>query len=198
MVQISRVYTRSGDRGQTSLADGSRIDKDNPRIRTYGEIDELNSVLGLVRVELGREPHREDHTSFVDILDRQLERIQQELFNLGAELASPKITAKGNQHLLGEDHVSALERDMDALNETLAPLESFVLPGGGPVGAAAHLARTVCRRAERDLVWLAREETIRPEALGYLNRLSDYLFVLARSVAHELGYTETLWDPERA
>jgi cob(I)alamin adenosyltransferase len=197
MVHISRVYTRSGDGGQTSLADGSRVDKDSPRIRAYGEIDELGSVLALVRVEIDREPRREGHTPFLDAVDNQLERIQQELFNLGAELASPDAPTKNNPHLLGEQHTSALERDMDALNEPLEPLRSFVLPGGGPVGAACHLARTVCRRAERDLVLLAREDTIRPEAQRYLNRLSDYLFVAARAVAHELGYTEVLWDPDR-
>jgi cob(I)alamin adenosyltransferase len=197
MVHISRVYTRSGDTGQTSLADGSRVDKDSLRIRAYGGVDELNSVLGLVRVELHREPRRQGHTAFLDALDTQIERIQQELFNLGAELASPEVTEKGSEHLLTEQHVSALESDMDALNEKLDPLTSFVLPGGGPAGATAHLARTVCRRAERDLVTLAREEKIRAEARRYLNRLSDYLFVVARAVAHELGYTETLWDPKR-
>jgi cob(I)alamin adenosyltransferase len=198
MVYISRVYTRSGDGGQTSLADGSRVDKDSPRIRAYGDLDELSSVLALVRAELQREPARPEHAPFLDTLDRQLERIQQELFNLGAELASPEVTPEGSQHLLGETHVNTLERDMDALNEKLEPLKSFVLPGGGPVGAAAHLARTVCRRAERQLVMLAREESIRPEARRYLNRLSDYLFVVARAAAHELGYTEVLWDPKRS
>lgn len=190
MVYISRVYTRFGDRGQTMLASGETTDKDAPRVRAYGDVDELNSVIGWLRLEIDRAPDRAAHEPFCRALDDALARIQQELFDLGAELA-------GGTLQIEERSVTRLEGEIDALNEALEPLRSFILPGGGPIAAAAHVARTVCRRAERETVALAREATIRGEALRYLNRLSDYLFVVARAAAHEFGIAEVLWDPRR-
>lgn len=196
MVYISKVYTKFGDAGETMLADGQRVGKDAARIRSYGDIDECNAVLGLVRTELQREPRRDRDEAFLAALDGQLARIQQELFNLGAELATPK-AAQGEASLKVEErHVEQLERDIDGWNDQLEPLKSFILPGGGPLAAAAHLARTVCRRAERELVALARIEPIRGEAMRYVNRLSDYLFVVSRIASHRLGYDEVLWDPK--
>lgn len=191
VVYISKVYTRSGDDGGTMLASGDRVSKDAARVASYGEVDELNAVIGLVRVEIAREPQRESLAA----VDEELARIQQELFDLGAELATPGAGDKEGQLTIPARHIDRLEAEIDARNEDLAPLKSFVLPGGGPVGATCHLARTVCRRAERRAVALARDETVRPEALRYLNRLSDYLFVLARAVAHQLGHDEVLWKP---
>ncbi|HLT36085.1 MAG TPA: cob(I)yrinic acid a,c-diamide adenosyltransferase [Enhygromyxa sp.] len=196
MVYISKVYTRFGDEGQTMLASGDTVLKSSARVRAYGEVDELNATVGLVRSELARDPRREREPSFCDALDRELARIQQELFNLGAELATPT-AAEGTTRLKVEArHIEALEQSIDRHNDPLEPLRSFILPGGGPTGAAAHLARTVCRRAERQVVELGESERIRGEALRYLNRLSDWLFVIARSVAARLGYDEVLWDQE--
>jgi cob(I)alamin adenosyltransferase len=195
MVYISKVYTRSGDKGDTMLASGERVGKDTQRIRSYGEIDELNAVVGLVRTEIWREPKRAGHEAFLAALDLELERIQQELFDLGGELATASAFAGEPKFAVGERHITRLETDMDAWNETLAPLKSFVLPGGGAVGAMCHLARTVCRRAERELVGLSRTETIRFVTVRYVNRLSDYFFVVGRAVTHTLGYQEVLWTP---
>jgi cob(I)alamin adenosyltransferase len=196
MVYISKVYTKSGDDGQTMLATGARVRKDAPRIRTYGDIDELNAVIGLVRLEIGREPKREGAEVFLGELDEQLGRIQQELFNLGAELSTPEAAETPSKMPMIEDrHVDRLEHEIDGWNAALEPLRSFVLPGGGPIGAVCHLARTVCRRAERELVALTSEAAVRGEAMRYVNRLSDYFFVVSRSVTHRLGYTEVLWKP---
>ncbi|MEZ4452339.1 MAG: cob(I)yrinic acid a,c-diamide adenosyltransferase [Nannocystaceae bacterium] len=191
MVYISRVYTRFGDRGETMLASGETTGKDNQRVRAYGDVDELNSVIGWLRLEIERAPGRGDHLAFVTELDAALARIQQELFDLGAELA-------GGTLQIDEASVTRLEAEIDAMNEHLAPLRSFILPGGGPIGSVAHVARTVCRRAEREAVALDHEALIRGEALRYLNRLSDFLFVVARAAAHEFGIPEVLWDPARA
>lgn len=195
MVYISKVYTKSGDAGDTMLASGGRVRKHSVRLEAYGTVDELNACIGLIRVELHREPRRTGAEVVLDEMDAQLSRIQQELFNLGAELS----TADVDEPKLRVDprHVERLEKELDAWNGPLPPLQSFVLPGGGPVGAISHLARTVCRRAERAAFRLAdtEGETVRPEALRYLNRLSDYLFVLGRAVAHRLGDAETLWHP---
>lgn len=190
MVYISRVYTRFGDRGQTMLASGETTDKDAPRVRAYGEVDEVNAVIGWLRLEIERAPDRAAHEPFARDLDAALARIQQELFDLGAELA-------GGTLQIEEASVTRLEREIDALNQPLEPLRSFILPGGGPIAAAAHVARTVCRRAEREAVALARQESVRGEALRYLNRLSDLLFVISRAAAHEFGIAEVLWDPRR-
>jgi cob(I)alamin adenosyltransferase len=195
MVYISKVYTRSGDEGQTSLADGSRAPKDAQRVGAYGDVDELNATIGLARTEIARSPGDAQHTLFLADLDGHLARIQQELFNLGAELAHPG-AAEGKAKLMVEQrHVDRLERDIDGFNEDLEPLKSFVLPGGGPVAASLHVCRTVCRRAERNLVSLAATDPVRGEAVRYLNRLSDYLFVASRAAAGSLGHDEVLWDP---
>ncbi|MEM6995329.1 MAG: cob(I)yrinic acid a,c-diamide adenosyltransferase [Myxococcota bacterium] len=200
MVYISKVYTRSGDDGQTMLASGDRVPKDAARITAYGEVDELNAVLGLIRVEVDREPRREGAEVILDEVDVQLGRIQQELFDLGAELATPSAATGGSKLHVTADQITRIEQEIDAWNEPLEPLTSFILPGGGAVGAMCHLGRTVCRRAERAAVTLAATagEAVRTEALHYLNRLSDYLFVLARAVSHRLAYDEVLWDAKRS
>lgn len=195
MVYISKVYTRFGDEGQTMLASGDTVSKSSARVRSYGEVDELNAVIGLVRLELGRDPQAEPELR--TSLDAELARIQQELFNLGAELATPSAASGGARLQIHERHIETLEQSIDRHNESLAPLRSFILPGGGPTGTAAHLGRTVCRRAERELVTLAEQEPVRGETLRYLNRLSDWLFVVARLVALRFGYGEVLWDQER-
>ncbi|HEY8375288.1 MAG TPA: cob(I)yrinic acid a,c-diamide adenosyltransferase [Nannocystis sp.] len=193
MVYISKVYTKFGDRGDTMLASGDTVGKDAPRVAAYGEVDELNAVIGLFRVELARA----GGDDFYAGLDAALARIQQELFDLGAELSTPGAAEGKAPVRIEEADVVRLEQELDAYNEPLAPLRSFVLPGGGPLGAWAHLARTVCRRAERTVVALARSEPVRPEALRYLNRLSDWFFVVARAAAHHAGIPEVLWDTRR-
>jgi cob(I)alamin adenosyltransferase len=198
MVYISKVYTKFGDEGQTMLASGATVAKDALRVHAYGDVDELNATLGLLRLEIAREPRRGAHERFLSDLDLALARIQQELFDLGAELAEPGAVDGAAPLHIKEASILRLEAELDALNDHLEPLRSFILPGGGPVGAAAHLARTVCRRAERQVVTLRRAEPIRGEALRYLNRLSDYLFVIARAVAHQLGDPEVLWEQRRA
>ncbi|PRQ02816.1 Cob(I)yrinic acid a,c-diamide adenosyltransferase [Enhygromyxa salina] len=196
MVYISKVYTRFGDEGQTMLASGDTVSKSSARVHAYGEVDELNAVIGLVRLELGRDPEAANHEPFRAALDAELARIQQELFNLGSELATPAAADGGARLKVEAHHIEALEQSIDRYNELLEPLRSFILPGGGPTGTAAHLARTVCRRAERMLVGLAHDEPIRGEARRYLNRLSDWLFVIARATAARFGYDEVLWDQE--
>ena len=198
MVYISKVYTKSGDAGETMLASGEKVPKDAQRIASYGDVDELNCVVGLIRVELARDPARSRAADVVAELAEQLERIQQELFDLGAELATADAASGGSKLTIEDRHVEQLEREMDAWNDTLEPLRSFILPGGGPTAAVCHLARTVCRRAERQTVALSRTEPVRPQALRYLNRLSDYLFVIARASTFRMGYPEVLWDPKRA
>jgi cob(I)alamin adenosyltransferase len=194
MVYISKVYTRSGDGGRTHLVDGSEVAKSALRVHAYGEVDELNATLGLLRLELGREqaPNSEAD-AWRRAQDEMLARIQQELFNLGGEFASP---VPGDGALLvGHAHVERLEHEIDALNEGLEPLRSFILPGGGPAGSMTHLARTVCRRAERTAVTLSEAESIREAGPRYLNRLSDLLFVFGRACAHHFGHDEVLWVP---
>ena len=198
MVYISKVYTKFGDHGDTMLSSGDTVGKDSLRVAAYGEVDELNSVLGLLRVEVQRAPaETSERADFLSGLDATLARIQQELFDLGAELAEPGATAGKARLCVTDDDITRLEHELDALNEPLSPLTSFILPGGGPVGATAHLARTVCRRAERQAVTLSRSEPVRGEALRYLNRLSDLLFVVARAAAQRLGHPEVLWDTRR-
>ena len=193
MVYISKVYTKSGDQGTTMLASGERVPKDHVRIRAYGDVDELNATIGLVRLELQREPKREGAEVFLDELDAQLARVQQELFNLGAELSSAG-AQQGSLPVVEARHIERLEHEIDGWNAALQPLKSFILPGGGPISAACHLARTVCRRAEREIVALGANEDLRSEPVQYVNRLSDYFFVVARSVCERLGYDEVLWD----
>ncbi len=182
MVTLSRIVTRTGDGGDTALGDGSRVPKDHPRIAVIGSVDELNAALGLALRHLP------------DSAAALIRQVQNDLFDLGADLcvpAQPGETA-GAKLRIHQEHVARLEQAIDRLNADLPPLTSFVLPGGPPAAAWCHFARTVCRRAERDLVALRHVEPINPLALVYLNRLSDLLFVLARKAS---GGNEPLWQP---
>jgi len=190
-IRITRVYTRTGDRGETALVGGRRVPKDAARIEAYGTIDELNAVVGLARVfneeRLGEgEGHR--------WLDEVLRKIQNQLFDLGSELATPPDAAYEGMFRVGDAEVRELERLIDHCQKELAPLKSFVLPGGGRIGAFLHQARTVCRRAEREILRLSRLEPLGDGPLRYVNRLSDLLFVLSRWVARRLGEREYLWE----
>jgi len=189
---INRVYTRQGDQGQTGLVGGQRVPKDSPRIDAYGTVDELNAVLGAARVTVNELAAKEPRLAMLGAL---ILRVQHELFNLGSILATLPDDVHPRQPRVTEDDIVQLERGMDAMNEDLAPLRSFVLPGGSRVDAELHIARTVCRRAERACVTLSKTESVPPEAVKYLNRLSDALFVWARWAAHVSGASETLWDP---
>ncbi len=185
MVYLSRIYTKTGDRGETSLGDGSRVPKDHPRVAGYGNVDELNAVLGLLLALHPEVPEAE-----------LLRSIQNDLFDLGADLCRPQPPDEqpGKRLRVRPEQSLRLETAIDHLNEPLSPLNSFVLPGGRPAAAWCHLARTVCRRAERDLVTLARAEPVNPQVVVYLNRLSDLLFVLAR-VYNGNGKEDVLWVP---
>lgn len=194
MVYISKVYTKFGDAGETMLASGDTVSKSSDRVEAYGEVDELNATVGLLRLELSRAGTCSD-AAFPATLDSMMARVQQELFNLGAELATAAPESDPPKLRVDDRHIEALEHDIDALNEPLEPLESFILPGGGPVGSAAHLCRTVCRRAERRVVALTAQAYVRPQAQRYLNRLSDLMFVVARAAAKAYGADEVLWDP---
>jgi cob(I)alamin adenosyltransferase len=176
--RLSKIYTKTGDDGTTGLGDGSRVAKDSLRVEAYGTVDELNSFIGLLRAEL-----REDHT-----IQITLSKIQHELFDLGGELCIP------NFILIKESSIQHLESCIDLLNENLPPLKDFILPAGGKAASICHVARTVCRRAERRVFSLSQQEQISPLALQYLNRLSDYLFVVARILAREHGGSEVLWQ----
>jgi cob(I)alamin adenosyltransferase len=179
--RLSKIYTRTGDDGTTGLGDGSRVAKDSLRVEAYGELDELNSSLGVLLAVPGLPKE----------VTACLTQIQHELFDMGGELCIPGYT------VITPAHVAALENALDGFNEQLPPLKEFILPGGGPAAAACHLARTVARRAERRVWTLAKSETVSPEVAKYLNRLSDLLFVLARVLArHERG-TEVLWRHDR-
>jgi cob(I)alamin adenosyltransferase len=180
MPRITKVYTRTGDDGTTALAGGVRVGKDARRVACYGTVDETNSALGAA-IAARVDPR----------LAGMLARIQNELFHLGAELCAPAGTAGPR---IEARHVTVLESDIDALQGDLAPLANFVLPGGAPGAAQLHVARTVCRRAERLVVGLARREDVSPEAIRYLNRLSDLLFVMARWENRSKGVAEPLWD----
>jgi cob(I)alamin adenosyltransferase len=190
-IRITRVYTRRGDRGDTDLVGGTRVPKDHPRIDAYGAVDELNAALGVVRAwnagERGHERVRRE-------LDAVLRKLQSELFDLGAELATPPASFVQGMFRVGDAEVVALEAVMDRCQRDLAPLKSFVLPGGGLTSALLHVARTVCRRAERDVLRLMRVEDVGPGPLRYLNRLSDLLFVLSRWIGHRQGEREYLWE----
>ena len=184
-VRLDRIYTRAGDAGETSLGDGTRVPKTDARIEAYGTVDELNAVLGLVLA--GEEVAPE--------LRAALERIQNELFDLGADLAVPLEDERRERLRVEGLQVEHLEELCDRWNKNLEPLRSFVLPGGTEAAAALHLARTVCRRAERLAVALDAEHGINPEVLAYLNRLSDLLFILARAANSAAGAGEPLWRP---
>ena len=192
-IRINRVYTRGGDKGETSLVGGQRIAKDSIRIESYGTVDELNAILGLARVANrdlpGASPEAREQ------LDAILFRLQNELFNLGSDLATLPGDRHPKQPVIEAHHVAFLEETIDGLNTGLPELTSFVLPGGGPVGAHLHQARTVCRRAERLVTTLGRHEAIGDQCLVYLNRLSDLLFVLSRWAAKVRSEPETLWRP---
>jgi len=178
--RLSRIYTRTGDDGSTGLGDGTRVAKDSARVDAYGTVDELNSTLGMVLA----------HELPAEVAEL-LVQVQHQLFDLGGELCIP-----GHAAVFAED-VARLERALDAFNEPLPPLKEFILPGGGAAAAHCHLARTVCRRAERCVVTLARDEPVRSEALHFLNRLSDLLFVVARVLARTSGHGDVLWNHER-
>lgn len=196
-IRINRVYTRGGDSGETSLVGGQRIAKDAIRIESYGTVDELNAILGIVRTA-NRDAAGTSRKADRDRLDALLERIQNELFNLGSDLATLPQDRHPKQPVIEARHVTLLENAIDDLNAGLPELRSFVLPGGGWVSAFLHQARTVCRRAERLVTTLARQEAVGKHALVYLNRLSDLLFVLGRWAAKTRKEAEPLWDPERS
>ena len=181
MVRINRVYTRTGDDGTTGLGDGSRIAKDSARVEAYGTVDELNSCIGVLLAVQG----------LPDKARGCLTEVQHELFDMGGELCIP-----GHRAIVA-GQVSRLEQELDELNDALPPLKEFILPGGGPAAAACHVARTVARRAERRVWTLARTETVNPEVMKYLNRLSDLLFVLARVLARHESGAEVLWRHKR-
>lgn len=183
MVKLDRIYTRGGDAGETSLGDGRRVAKHDLRVVAYGTVDEANAVIGLARL----------HTTGED--DAVLARIQNDLFDLGADLATPEVERPEHPPLrIVGSQVEALEAAIDRWNAALEPLKSFVLPGGSPASAWLHLARTVVRRAEREMTALAEREAINPEAVRYANRLSDLLFVLARCL-NDGGRADVLWVP---
>lgn len=190
-IRITRVYTRTGDNGDTALVGGRRVPKDSPRIEAYGSIDELNSILGLARVF---NAEKLDASEAHPWLDGVLRRLQNELFDVGSELATPRDAVYEGMFRVGEAEVRALEHLIDECQKDLQPLKSFILPGGGRVGGFLHQARTVCRRAERQVLALSRVEPIGPWPLKYVNRLSDLLFVLSRWVGKHLGETEYLWE----
>lgn len=187
-MRIDKVYTKGGDRGQTSLIGGERVSKAAPRIEAYGTVDEINATLGLVRTAL------ETSAAGAHLIPI-IHRVQNELFNLGAELATPDPERRAKLPRVEQRHVDQLERDIDALNDDLPPLTSFVLPGGGAASASFHLARTVCRRGERLIVALMDAEDVGELPVVYLNRLSDALFVFGRWAAHKDGRPEPLWQP---
>jgi cob(I)alamin adenosyltransferase len=190
-IRITRVYTRRGDRGETDLVGGARAPKDAARIEAYGTVDELNAAVGVARAfnaaEIDRAPACRE-------LDAILRRLQSELFDLGAELATPPDAFQTGMFRVGPAEVSVLEQIMDRCQQELEPLRSFVLPGGGRVSALLHVARTVCRRAEREVLRLMRHDDVGDQPLAYLNRLSDLLFVLSRWTSHHLGEQEYLWE----
>jgi cob(I)alamin adenosyltransferase len=190
-IRITRVYTRTGDKGETGLVGGRRVPKDSPRIEAYGTVDELNSIVGLARVF--NEEKLEDGEAH-RFLDRVLRDIQEELFDLGSELATPPDLAREGSHHIGEREITRLEEILDACQKELGPLKSFVLPGGGRIGGYLHQCRTVCRRAEREILRLSRVEESTEFPLIYMNRLSDLFFVLSRWVGKRLGEREYLWQ----
>jgi cob(I)alamin adenosyltransferase len=183
MVTLNRIYTKSGDKGETALGDGSRRPKFAIRIHAYGSVDEANAVIGVARLHADA------------ALDAMLGRIQNDLFDLGADLATPEDGPRGEGRLrIIESQVERLENEIDTMNASLKPLDSFILPGGSPVAAHLHVARTVVRRAERLMTELALAETVGGAAMRYINRLSDHLFVAAR-LANDGGAKDVLWVP---
>jgi cob(I)alamin adenosyltransferase len=186
MVRINRIYTRAGDEGSTRLADGSVLSKGHARIEAGGAVDELNAAIGLTR----------QHARHDAVIDPLLDRVQNELFDLGADLSTPVIPSPSREALrIIPSQVERLEAEIDAMNRSLAPLNSFVLPGGSALAAHLHMARTICRRAEREVVRLIESgESVNPDSLRYLNRLSDLLFTASRR-ANADGAEDVLWQP---
>ncbi len=185
MVKLTKIYTRGGDKGQTSLGDGSRQPKHALRVAAYGTVDETNAAVGLVRLHVASDPEA----------DAMLARIQNDLFDLGADLCTPEAANPKHPPLrIQQAQVDRLETEIDRVNERLQPLNSFVLPGGSAAAAHLHLARTVCRRAERLITELAANEPVNPAAVRYINRLSDHLFVLSRRLNRD-GADDVLWVP---
>ena len=184
---MTRIYTKTGDEGVTGLGGGQRVPKDSQRVETYGTVDELNSQIGVALA-----------TGLCDRLAAELPQIQNELFDLGSDLATPAVSqARHPVPTVEPRHIEKLERLIDELNEVVGPLANFLLPGGSPGASHLHVARTICRRAERAATTLAREEEIGPTVIPYLNRLSDALFVMARFENHERSVNEPLWEPRR-
>jgi len=188
MVKLTKIYTRGGDAGETSLGSGARVPKHDLRVAAYGTVDEANAAIGLVRL----------HTRTISgghEFDAMLGRIQNDLFDLGADLCVPEGKERKDGALrIVQAQIDRLEREIDAMNGKMKPLESFILPGGSPAAAHLHLARTVARRAERLMTELAMRETVNPLAIAYINRLSDHLFVLARALNDD-GAQDILWRP---
>lgn len=189
-MRLTRIYTKTGDKGETGLAGGVRVPKDSDRIEAYGTVDELNSIVGMVRSFFKEVPNRE----LFQKIDPRLYKIQNILFVVGADLATAPGKTYPHRVLVQDKQVTELEGWIDEWQQDLKPLPEFILPGGGKVASLLHQARTVSRRAERLVVRLSRKEEVRPEVLRYLNRLSDAFFVLARWLAQKLGEEETLWD----
>jgi cob(I)alamin adenosyltransferase len=191
-MRITKVYTRTGDRGQTRLVGGDAVPKDDPRIEAYGTLDELNAIIGLARA-CPAPPS--GGPAVPAALDRMLHQVQNDLFNVGTDLATPAAARWAGMHRVGDAEVDRLEGWIDELNDQVPPLREFILPGGGPLGAQLHQARTVCRRAERRcLSLMGVDAEVGDGPLRYLNRLSDWLFVASRWAARERGEPETLWD----
>jgi cob(I)alamin adenosyltransferase len=194
-IALNRIYTKGGDKGVTSLAGGQRVPKDSPRIEAYGTVDELSAFVGLAWVSCDEGAEKAPRLRELSAI---LRRVQHELFNLGSILSTLPADVHPKQARVTDAEAQQLEREIDAMNAELAPLRSFVLPGGTRLNAELHAARTVCRRAERLLVSVARQEEVPAEAIRYLNRLSDALFVWSRWVNHVLEVAEVLWEPNQA
>jgi cob(I)alamin adenosyltransferase len=192
-IRLTRIYTRTGDEGTTALVGGGRVPKESGRLEAYGTVDELNAIVGIVRTYL---PNYRDRFGGKDYewYSEMLRRVQNELFDVGSELATPREAEYEGMHRMGDGEVAELEHEIDRMQEGLEPLNSFTLPGGGVLNAFLHQARTVCRRAERICWALKRSQPIGDNLLVYLNRLSDHLFVQSRWVAKQLGEPEFLWD----
>jgi len=191
MVRLTRIYTKSGDKGQTSLGNGTRVPKHALRVEAYGTVDEANAVVGLARLATAPGSPNGDAEA-----DAMLARIQNDLFDLGADLCTPagENEQPGQALRITPEQVARLEAEIDAMNAALEPLNSFILPGGTPAAAHLHLARTVIRRAERLITQLAAEENVNPQAIAYANRLSDHFFVMARFM-NQRGKSDVLWVP---
>lgn len=189
MVKLSKLYTKGGDQGDTGLIGGKRVKKSHPQVEAYGNVDELNCWIGVVRSSL--------RSSKIAGFEDSLFDIQQNLFDLGAELSTPSDSDWKPPRVVSHEDVSSLEKEIDRWTEQVEELRSFLLPGASELTSYCHVARSVCRRAERSIIEFSVSTEIRAEVIQYMNRLSDWLFALARVVAKEIGEEETLWDPQR-